>query len=328
MITNQNFESLHHMAVSGKAIKTRIKSVKNTKKMTKAMEMVSAAKMRKSVGAALATREYATLARELMHNLSVIQKKTVPLLEMRPVGKMLLVLIASNRGLCGSFNSNVIKKAAAVLRKKDNVAVHRILGGKEILPQENLQVEVLGIGKKSAQFAKKMGLPLIATFDELSEKPSFEDVLSISKLILDTYKKQDYDKVVVVYTHFRSALVQEVKVRQMLPVSEIDIEKMLDETAALSHGKNEIRNLDHYVFEPDVKTILSDVLPRLVEIQLYEAVLESAASEHSARMLAMKNASSAAGDMINALTLEYNKARQAGITREISEIVGGAAALE
>jgi F-type H+-transporting ATPase subunit gamma len=316
------------MAVSGKAIKTRIKSVKNTKKMTKAMEMVSAAKMRKSVGAALATRQFALLARELMHNLSAMQKKSVPLLEMRPVKKMLVVLIASNRGLCGSFNANVFKKAGQILKQKENVALHRMPGGKEVTPEKDVLVEVLGIGKKSASFAKRMELPLIAAFDNLSEKPSFLDVLSISKMVLDTYKKGDYDKVVVVYTHFRSALVQEVKVRQMLPVSEIDLEKMLDETAVLAKEKNELRSLENYVFEPDVMTVLTDVLPKLVEIQLYEAVLESAASEHSARMVSMKNASSAAGDMIDALTLEYNKARQAAITREISEIVGGAAALE
>lgn len=292
------------------------------------MEMVSAAKMRKSVGAALATRQFAVLARELMHNLSAMQKKTVPLLQMRPVKKMLVVLIASNRGLCGSFNANVFKKAGQILKNKENVSLHRLLGGKEILPNENVEVEILGIGKKSASFAKKMGLPLIAAFDKLSEKPSFLDVLSISRIALETYTKGDYDKVVVVYTHFRSALVQEVKVRQMLPVSEIDIEKMLDETATLAKEHNELRNLENYVFEPDVTTVLRDILPKLVEIQLYEAVLESAASEHSARMVSMKNASSAAGDMINALTLEYNKARQAAITREISEIVGGAAALE
>lgn len=316
------------MAVSGKAIKTRIKSVKNTKKMTKAMEMVSAAKMRKSVGAALATRQFALLARELMHNLSAVQKKTVPLLEMRPVKKMLVVLIASNRGLCGSFNANVFKKAGQILKQKENVAIHRMIGGKEVPAQSELEIEILGIGKKTASFAKKMGLPLMAAFDNLSEKPTFLDVLSISRLILESYKKGDYEKVVVVYTHFRSALVQEVKVRQMLPVSEIDIEKMLDETAILAKAKNELRSLENYVFEPDVMTVLRDILPKLVEIQLYEAVLESAASEHSARMVSMKNASSAAGDMIHALTLEYNKARQASITREISEIVGGAVALE
>lgn len=314
------------MAVSGKAIKTRIKSVKNTKKMTKAMEMVSAAKMRKAVSAALSTREYALLARELLHNLSAMQKKNVPLLEMRPVQKMLVVLITSNRGLCGSFNANVLKKAAVLLQNTKNVGVHRLRGGKEIAPAENVEIDILGIGKKSALFAKKFGYNLTNVFDNMSDKPSFENVLSISRLVMDAFQAKVYDKVVVVYTNYKSPLVQEVKLRQILPVSEIDIEKMI--TPAPPAEVPAMKNLENYVFEPNVQTILTDVLPRLVEIQLYEAVLESGASEHSARMLAMKNASTAAGEMIDALTLEFNKARQAAITREISEIVGGAAALE
>lgn len=314
------------MAVSGKAIKTRIKSVKNTKKMTKAMEMVSAAKMRKAVSAALATREYALLARELLHNLSSMQKKQVPLLEMRPVDKMLVILMTSNRGLCGSFNSNVLKKAAQLLKNSSQAGIHRMPGGKEIAPAQNIEIDILGIGKKSALFAKKSGYNLTNVFDNLSDKPSFENVLTIARLVLNAFVAKTYDKVVVVYTNYKSPLVQEVKMRQLLPVSEIDIEKMV--TLEPPAETPAIKNLQNYVFEPNVQTILTDVLPRLVEIQLYEAVLESAASEHSARMLAMKNASTAAGEMIDALTLEFNKARQAAITREISEIVGGAAALE
>lgn len=307
------------MAVSGKAIKTRIKSVKNTKKMTKAMEMVSAAKMRKAVSAALATREYSLLAHELLQNLSSMQKKQVPLLETREVKKMLVVLITSNRGLCGSFNTNVLKKAAQILKEVPSLATHRLPGGKEILPAKDIVIDILGIGKKSAVFAKKFNYNLTNVFDHLSDKPTFDNVLSISKLIMDAFVAKVYDKVVVVYTDYKSPIVQEVKVRQLLPVSEGDIENM----AASSRG-----SLEGYVLEPNVKTILTDVLPRLVEIQLYQAVLESAASEHSSRMMAMKNASTAAGEMIDALTLEFNKARQAAITREISEIVGGAAALE
>lgn len=314
------------MAVSGKAIKTRIKSVKNTKKMTKAMEMVSAAKMRKAVSAALSTREYALLSRELLHNLSKMQKKQVPLLQMRPVQKMLVVMITSNRGLCGSFNANILKRAAGLLKNVQNVGTHRLVGGKEIAPADNIQIDILGIGKKSALFAKKFGYNLTNVFDNLSDKPSFDNVLTISRLVIDAFLAKTYDKVVVVYTNYKSPLVQEVKIRQILPVSEMDIEKIAFGEAApevVSTG-----SLEGYLFEPNVQTILTDVLPRLVEIQLYEAVLESAASEHSSRMLAMKNASTAAGEMIDALTLEFNKARQAAITREISEIVGGAAALE
>lgn len=314
------------MAISGKEIKNRIKSVKNTKKMTKAMEMVSAAKMRKSVGAALQTRTYALLARDLMHTLSHTQKKNVPLLDMRPVAKMLVVVIASNKGLCGSFNANVLKKATQLLRNTRAVSTHRVPGGKDIEPKENVEIDILGIGKKSALFAKKSGYNLVALYDTLTEKPTFADVLSISQMILSQYKAKVYDKVVIVYTQFKSPLIQEVKLRQLLPIAETDLEKMVNDIIgdeSMAQKKSE-----GYIFEPNVETILTDILPRLVEIQLYESVLESAASEHSARMLAMKNASSAAGDMMSALTLEYNKARQAAITREISEIVGGAAALE
>lgn len=317
------------MAVSGKAIKSRIKSVKNTKKMTKAMEMVSAAKMRKAVNAALSTRTYALLARELMHHLSTLQKKNVPLLDVRPVEKMLAVVITSNRGLCGSFNANVFKKTLQLLRNKENIGLHRVQSGKNIFPKADFEVDILGIGKKSAAFAKRYDYNLVGVYDELTEKPSFDDVLPISRFILTHYLEKKYDKIVIVYTHFRSSLVQEVKLRQMLPISEHDLEKMISETAPKSEEKStQAHSLENYVLEPNPEVILRDVLPRLVEIQLYEAILESAASEHSARMMAMKNASTAASEMIQVLTLEYNKARQAAITREISEIVGGAAALE
>ncbi len=313
------------MAVSGKTIKTRIKSVKNTKKMTKAMEMVSAAKMRKSVSSALSTRTYALLARELMENVSNFEQKNVPLLNVRPVKKMLLIVMSSNKGLCGSFNANVLKKSTQLLKNIEQVAVHKSIGKKDIMPKSSLSVDILGIGKKSALFAKKSGYPLVALFDQLNEKPTFDDITPITKMVLETFQAKKYDKVIVVYTHFKSALVQEVKLRQLLPISSLSLEEMFDKKQiSQTNTPNQIL----YAFEPNIETILTDILPRLVEIQLYEAVLESAASEHSARMLAMKNASTAAGDMIQALTLEYNKARQAAITREISEIVGGAAALE
>ncbi|MBI2437067.1 MAG: ATP synthase F1 subunit gamma [Candidatus Magasanikbacteria bacterium] len=314
------------MAVNTKAIKTRIKSVKNTKKMTNAMEMVSAAKMRKAVFAALSTRDYAVLSRELLHNLSGSGRKKVPLLEMRHVNKILVVLITSNRGLCGSFNANVLKKAALLLQNTQDVGVHHIPNGTQIDPGENIEIDILGIGKKSALFAKRYGYHLTNVFDMLSDTPSFEKILSVSRLILDAFNAKKYDKVVIVYTHYRSPLVQEVKLRQLLPVSEVDLEKMI--TNGSVREISTIQNLKDYIFEPNIEMILTDVLPRLVEIQLYEAILESGASEHSARMLAMKNASTAAGEMIDALTLEFNKARQASITQEIAEIAGGAAALE
>ncbi|MCB9798107.1 ATP synthase F1 subunit gamma [Candidatus Nomurabacteria bacterium] len=320
------------MAVSAKAIKTRIKSVKNTKKITKAMEMVSAAKMRRSVDAALATRMYANLCLELLHHLSHIDEPNVAFLQKRPVQNILLIPITSNRGLCGSFNSNVIKQAGRFLADKQNIAAFRDKDGEEILPEGDVKVDILGVGKKSALIAKRNNLDLVAVFDKLSEKPSYDDILPITQMITEGFIEKKYDKIALIYTHFESTLKQTVKVRQLLPVSESEIRKMIDQ---LPHAVQEVEKkeedffpIENYLFEPTMEEILEMVLPRLIEVQLFEAVLESAASEHSARMMAMKNASEAAGEMIDSLTLTFNKARQAAITQEISEIAGGAAALE
>ncbi len=306
------------MAINTKAIKTRIKSVKNTKKITKAMEMVSAAKMRRAVESTLATRTYALLARELMQHLAHMDVSAFPLLKNRPVRNVLVVFISSNRGLCGSFNTNIFKKTAAFLRdlraKETDAAVH-----------------VVGLGKKSAVFAKKQGYTLPAVFDDIGETPEIEDILPVTKLAIEGFEGGLYDKVYVAYTDYKSSLSQEPKVRQLLPVSKHDIDEMIGEIGKDVGRDNETPAqtfpIDRYVFEPNTETILTYVLPRLVEIQLYQAILESAASEHSARMMAMRNASDAATEMIGSLNVSFNKARQAAITQEIAEIAGGAAAL-
>lgn len=310
------------MAVNTKAIKRRMRSVGNTKKITKAMELVSAAKMRRAVEAALSTRPYAVMARDILARLSQADKQGVPLLAKRPVQRLLVVLITSNRGLCGSFNTNVFKKALVLIKEKESYA-----GGS---PDE-IKLEVIGIGKKSAWFAKKFNLPLVGVFDNLGDRPSFEDVLPIIRLATQSFLEQKYDKVLVVYTDYRSSLTQVPRLRQLLPVSAIEIEAMLTDlgkdgkvSAAGVAGDDE---LEQYLFEPDQAFILTNILPRLSEVQLYQAVLESAASEHSARMVSMKSATEAASDMLSELRLSFNKARQAAITQEISEIVGGAVAL-
>lgn len=299
------------MAINTKAIKQRIKSVKNTKKMTKAMEMVSAAKMRKAVQATLATRLYATLARDLLLRLSKMESVETPLTEVRPVANVLLLLISSNRGLCGSFNSNVFKKATKLLSDK-------VIG--------TPKVDIIGVGRKSAAFAKKHNYNLIAAFDDLPVKPAFSDISPISNMARQGFLEKKYDKVFVIYTDFVSSLRQEVRIRQLLPVTNQEIEALLGDVYDGATPEVDLRT--EYEFEPDPKAVTESILPRLVEVQAYQAILESAASEHSARMLAMKNASSAAGDMIKILTLEFNKARQAAITQEIAEIAGGAMALE
>jgi len=316
------------MAVNTKAIKTRIKSVQNTKKITRAMEMVSAAKMRKAIEATLGARLYATLAAELMNRLSELQEPNFPLFEKREVKKVLMILVSSNRGLCGSFNSNMFKAATQLIDDKENLGTHRNGDQKhDTLVSQTMTVDVLGIGRKSALFAKRNKLELVSIYEDLGENPDMEDTRDISRFALEKFTDTTYDKVVVVYTHFKSSLEQTVKVRQLLPISKHDVEKMVEREKhhVLPQEENSIET---YFMEPTREAILEEVLPRLVEVQLYQAVLESAASEHSARMVAMKNASESANDMITDLTLVFNKARQAAITQEIAEIAGGAAALE
>jgi len=294
--------------------------------------MVAAAKMRKAVESALQTRTYASLAWDLLVKLSVGQKKKLPLLAVRPVEKLLVVLITSNRGLCGSFNANIIRKISAELTDPRNISVQRVKNG-AIMPSEHVVIDVVGVGKKGADFAKKTGYTLVASYSEFSDTPSLADILPISRIVIDAYEKKQYDKVVVAYTDYKSPISQVAKLRQVLPISEHDLEKMLitlggELRAEIARQDDEPSvEIDEYVFEPDTTSVLRMILPRLVESQMYQSILESSASEHSARMMAMRNASDAAGEMIDELTLTFNKARQAAITQEIAEIAGGAAAL-
>jgi len=326
------------MAVSTKLIKRRLKSIGNTKKITKAMEMIAAVKMRKAVESALKTRVYAKLTQDLLVHLSFLNEPDCPLLETRPVKKILLIMVSSNRGLCGSFNANIFRKTANLLKDTKNISRHRHVNTNEeiIEPSEKVEIEVFGLGRKSALFAKKNDLKLVSVFDKLSEVPDFGESLSISKMVLQEFLAKNYDKVLVAYTDFKSSLTQEPKLRQLLPVSSVELEKMLTDLGNNEFNKKtkdkedveEEFGLETYLFEPSVEAIINEVLPKLVEIQLYQAMLESAASEHSARMVAMKSASDAATDMISELNLNYNKARQAGITQEIAEISAGAASFK
>ncbi len=292
------------MALNTKAIKTRIKSIKSTKKITKAMELVSAAKMRRTVAAALATRAYARLAGELLRRLSHVGGKA-PLLQVRPEKKALLIIIGANRGLCGSFNANVLRQA------------------QKLCVDLGTPVEILAIGRRSAAFAKKYSYPLTAVFENFGDRPSFDDIVPVTKMAFDGFLTEKYDRVFVVYTHYKSSLVQEPKMSQLLPVSP----KNIEEAMSTEEGNSEPPLPNDILFEPDKERILNAILPRLVETELYQMILESAASEHSARMMAMRSASDAAGEMMEELQLSFNKARQAAITQEIAEIAAGAAAL-
>lgn len=326
------------MPQSTKEITRRIKSVGNTKKITKAMELVSAAKMKKVVEATLASRFYAHYSWEILTSLAKHHvEATHPLLTIRKVRKIAIVLITSDKGLCGSYNASVIKRILDQLKHPEHLMINKVLDKriKSDVEPKDLSIDFICIGKRGAEVARKLNKSVSEVFTGLKDRLKIRDIRPISTLVMDEYKKANYDKILVAYTDYYSTLKQTPKVRQLLPISEIDLEKVIDDLDVVydKYGDktkpiNGLNHVSQYVFEPNKKELLNSLLPKLVEMQLYQMILESFASEHSARMLAMKNASESADDMIGELTLIYNKARQASITQELAEISAGKAALE
>lgn len=295
------------------------------------MELVAASKMRKATRAALATRSYAVLAREMMNKLSQMKGlKHNPLMKARKVENILLVLISSNRGLCGGFNANIYKKTIEQIKNVEKIAIQRSFGERiNPVAGKKINLGAITIGKKGERIMKKLGVNVIASFHNFSDTPSLVEAAPIAKIIKEEFIKNNFQKVAVIYTDYVSAIMQKPTIRQVLPISPLDLEKMLKALGDRSF-ENEIAEEKsiEFIFEPSPELILEQMLPRLIETQIYQALLESSASEHSARMLAMRNASEAAEEMIDDLVFTLNQARQAGITREIAEISGGAAALE
>ena len=316
---------------SGKEIRRRIKSINNTKKITRAMEMVSAAKMRKAVNKVLQIRPYARSAWSVLTNLArAFATYKSGILEVREVKNILILVITSNRGLCGSFNSQVIKKVKEEIENPEKLKINR--GGdkkiKSSVSNEDLKIDFITVGKKGETAIRKMGKNIIATFSDLAYVPTVEEVRPLVKLILTDYLEKKYDKAVVIYTDYISTINQQTRIRQLLPLSKIDIEKQIAEMDILAkeYGLNESEV--EYKVEPSPKEVLEYILPRLIEMQVYHTILESSASKESAQMVAMKNATEAAGEMANDLTFAYNQIRQMKITQEIAEISAGRAALE
>ncbi len=304
---------------STKEIKNRIKSIKNTKKITKAMELVAASKMRRAVATTLASRSYAGYSWELLTSLSgkLDEVKHVFFnghkdLPAQAGGKTLIVLITSNGSLCGGYNAQAIKKALQLL-KQDTTK----------------EIDFIAIGKKGDNAMRKIGQNIIASFTDLPINISIQNVNPISALILNEYKKGTYKEVFVVYTDFISALTQKPNVRKLLPISKEELKDFLEiekENIAKENPKV-VTNEIPYLIEGDANKLIEMLAEKLIIMQVYQMLLESGASEQSARMVAMKNASEAAGEMIDNLTLVFNKARQAGITQEISEISAGMASV-
>jgi len=282
-----------------KEIKSRITSVKSTIQITSAMKMVSAAKLKKAQDAIIQLRPYSNKLTEIMSSVSSASEDSSQnkYSEVRDVNKILLVPITSNRGLCGGFNANIIKKT---------IEIEKELNSKS-------ELTILSIGKKSSEFFKKNKYNVHSTHDDVFQDVNYEDVSKIAELILNDFANEKFDKVILVYNQFKNAATQIVMQEDFLPLNK-------------TQSENSQEAVD-YIYEPGKDEILNELIPKSLKTQLFKAILDSNASEHGARMTAMHKATDNATELKNELTLSYNKARQAAITGEILEIVGGAEAL-
>ena len=297
------------MPQASREIQRRLKSVRSIKKITRAMELVAASKMRKSVSRVVATRPYADAAwRMVMSLIPKTNPSLHPLLDERKVRKAVIVVLSSNRGLCGAFNLNVIHKALQLLKKEG---------------WRDDQVDFMTFGKKGAQILASLKRPIIADYPKNDVTASISEILPVSNEIIEGFIGKKYDEVCLAYTDFRSSLRQEPRIRHLLPLAKPS--RFLGQVgeAPAADGKD----VSEYLFEPSKNEVLEALLPRLIEVQVFQAVLESEASEHSARMLAMRNATDSATDMIDDLTFAFNQARQASITAELAEISSASAAV-
>jgi len=297
-----------------KHVKNKIVSTKKTGQVTKAMESVSAVKMRKSQERAFAGRPYVHSAMRILQRLSTSQEGLVhPLAQKRAEGKTLLVIVTSDKGLAGSVNSAVLKRAETIFTEKSDI-------------------DVIAIGRKAVEFAKREKKELIGEYTNVADEVTLHDVYKISSTIMVEFKKESYAKVDVLYQNFLSTFEQEPTKRSVLPLDPAEIAFMMQgirpKTGKWSDDTSEKDVKITYTVEPSAEEVLDTLIPQLVKIMLYHALLESKACEHSARMVAMKNATDKSKEVIKALTIQYNKARQTAITAEVSEITAGVEAMK
>jgi F-type H+-transporting ATPase subunit gamma len=295
-----------------KEVRNRISSVSSTQQITKAMKMVSAAKLKRATNAIVQLRPYANKLKDLLANLSAsLEDGASPYLQSREPVRVLVVVVSSNRGLAGAFNTNVIKTANNLIAEKYS----------EQLRAGN--VSIVAIGKKSQEFFQRRKFNVIGNNNDLYLDLNFINASKITESIMQGFVNGDYDRVELVYNHFRNAAVQYQVAEQLLPVPMTE-DKIKD---AVKTKDVVIDTQVNYILEPSQEEIVEQLIPKNIKIQLYRAVLDSNASEHGARMTAMDKATENAGDLLKALKLSYNQARQAAITTELTEIVSGAAAL-
>lgn len=285
-----------------KEIRNKIKSVQNTRKITKAMEMVAASKMRKAQDRMRAARPYAEKVRSIAANLAQANPEyRPPLLQKNSgTGQVGMIIVTTDKGLCGGLNTNILRATTAKLKE---------------LEDQGLKTQAVGIGSKGVAFLNRIGAKVVAQVTQLGDKPHLDRLIGPVKTLLDQYAEGKLDAVYLCYTKFINTMKQEPVVMQLLPLAAdtLDVDKS-------AHAWD-------YIYEPDAQTVIDDLLVRYVEALVYQAVAENMASEQSARMVAMKAATDNAGNLINELKLEYNKTRQAAITTELAEIVSGAAAV-
>ncbi|MDO9256621.1 MAG: ATP synthase F1 subunit gamma [Bacteroidales bacterium] len=289
-----------------KEVRIRIASVKSTQQITSAMKMVAASKLRKAQNAILKMRPYAAKLKDILQNLSASLDSGDGNLytQQRTPNKVLIVVLTSNRGLCGAFNTNILRTAAQRIQ----------IDYASQLKAAN--VSVLTIGRKGTEFFTKRGYNVISSHDSVFDSLTYENVSAIASSVMNAFAGKEFDRVDIVYNQFKNAVVQRVAVEQFLPVEAPAKSAVVSKT-----------NTD-YIFLPSKEEIVVELIPKSLKIQFYKSVLDSYASEHGARMTAMHQATDNAGDLIKELNLAYNKARQASITKEILEIVSGAEALK
>ncbi|OGZ43937.1 MAG: ATP synthase F1 subunit gamma [Candidatus Ryanbacteria bacterium RIFCSPHIGHO2_02_FULL_45_17b] len=307
-------------------IKQRLRSVKNIGQITKAMELVAATKMRKSQEVALLSRPYAYVALEFLANLSRVSVGYMPpLMEKRPIEKTAVVVVASDKGLTGSFNSAVFRAF------EKYVAV-------QPLRMDASTTTYIAVGQKAVSYLMRRGETIEQSFVKFGDYTNIEEVRPLADYLISGYLEKTWDRVLIFYTNFRSAMQQDVVVRELFPVTFEKLKETAEEIipqtgkyAAEGHGAlfqtNTGATEKEYIIEPSPEAVLRELVPHLIIMQVYHIILEANASEHAARRMAMKNASDNASDIVDDLTLEYNKSRQAGITKELTEITAGAEAL-
>ncbi len=288
-----------------KEVRTRITSVSSTQQITSAMKMVSAAKFRRAQNAIIGMRPYAAKLQEIISDIDVEDGVTTPYHETRQVKNVLLVVVTSNKGLCGAFNSNVIKQASARLNYY-------------MSQSQAPTVKMITLGKRGSEFfAKQQGL-VAAQYDDLLDNPSFDSIVELCEKIMAAFCDKTYDLVEVIYNQFKNSLTQILSTEQMLPII----------TTGTGQSGNTTERRNDYIYEPGKEQILREMIPMTLRANFYRVILDSLASEHGARMTAMQKATDNATELLKELKLSYNKARQAAITNEIIEIVSGSEALK